>query len=276
MIMKELRFVTGVWFALLAMGTLVWPGQLACADEPGCCGNTPAATLVEEVSDSVLTPVAQAPAVPEDIYQLIVVLTSQPLPDQWVDAGCDVPIAATESAPATVVTIRVSANVVSVLFWDATGDTTRYGYGVRSEVTINPGNGGALTKSSGFKLVGETADQTQAMAGAVQLGATLAQNAVGMAGPYSTCVSTCLSLAHAKAWGILTSCAGFVGNAAFVAAGVCALACLLAGPGWIACVTACLTAAGFGAAVISATCLAAYIALMVVSIPLCTLGCIGV
>jgi len=40
-------------------------------------------------------PVEQAPAPPADLYQLIVVLTSQPVPAQWVDSGCQVAVAAT-------------------------------------------------------------------------------------------------------------------------------------------------------------------------------------
>jgi len=199
----------------MAMGAWMSPERLV--------GATPPVAVVEQ-TEYVLTLVQQVEEIPTDVYEQLVVLSSQPLPDQWFDAGCVVPV------------------------------------------------------------VRETADSSEAMVGAVEFTNSLEQNALGIgavgiaatAGVYTDRVKICLSLSHAKAWALVKKCGTVVEGVTFAAAGICALGCLLTGPGWVACVTSCLTMAGIGLAVVSASCLATYIALLTVSILLCTLGCIGV
>jgi len=259
----------------MAIGTWMSPERLV--------GATPPVAVVEQ-TEYVLTPVQQVEEIPTDVYELLMVLSSQPLPDQWFDAGCVVPVAETASAPSSILTINVLATVIAVVFWDSTGQTTRYGYGIQSKVTIDLGNGGPLIHSGAFKLVRETADSSEAMVGAVEFTNSLEQNALGIgavgivatAGVYTDCVGLCITGCHEKAWALVKKCMVVVEDVAFAAAGACALACLLSTGGWLACVTLCMTAPVGGLAMFSGTCIAAYIALLTVSIPLCTLGCIGV
>jgi len=279
---KQVKYFAGVWFALFAMGILVAPERIVWAQSPSSSGSIPPVAIVEETAESVLTPVQQVAVDPVDLYEQIIVLTSEPLPAQWLDAGGQVPIAATATTPASVLTITVSASVVSVVFWDSTGQTTRYGYGIRSEVTLDPGNGSPVSHSGAFKMKGESASAGDAIDGALELEEAMVQSRPvggggGIGSTYSNCVATCLSLAHGIAFDTLWSCAGLTKDAAFLVAGTCALTCALGNPVLIStCIAACLALAGVPLSILAGACMAAYLATLFASIPLCILGCIGV
>lgn len=54
---KQIKFFAGLWLAFCAMGVLVSPEHLLGAQDSGCCGITPPTAVVEEITESVLTPV---------------------------------------------------------------------------------------------------------------------------------------------------------------------------------------------------------------------------
>jgi hypothetical protein len=165
--------------------------------------------------------------------------------------------------------------------------TNRFGYGIRSEVFVDLGDGTPIIHKGAFKLASETPSDAEALIGMegffddlasqASLGNDFAAGGIGTGdpSPYWVCWRTCIAEAHNDAWDDFLTCCGIATTAAGVIAGGCALACVFAGGAWPVCVTAC--AAPLELLVptpLLGACLAAYIARVTASIPVCTLGCL--
>lgn len=282
------RFLN-LWCAFLAMSSFVAPQHPVQAQDTPCCATTPPIAFVEQTSECFLTPTVQVAESPTDLYEAIVVLNEEPVPEQSEVAGVEMVLPETATAPASLVTINVSTSVVGVTFWDATGQATRFGYGIRSEVTVDLGNGEPISHAGAFNLVAETPDETEAMDGASQFVQTLAAGGVGsggggggvgggVSGDASACISACLQISFQDHWSEFTSCLGIVGTAAASLGALCGLGCLSAtpfiGPLVIACLIDCATATGALGIAGGAACLAYFTAAMSAALVGCTGECL--
>ncbi|MFO0834662.1 MAG: hypothetical protein U0638_06815 [Phycisphaerales bacterium] len=275
-----------LWCAFLAMGAFVAPQRPIYAQDTLCCATTPPIAFVEQTSESFLTPTVQVAESPTDHYEAIVVLNEEPAPEQWEVGGVEMVLPETPTTPASLVTINVSTTVVAVTFWDVTGQTTRFGYGIRSEVTVDLGNGEPTSHAGAFNLVAETADETEAMDGASQFVQTLAAGGVGsggggggvgggVSGDVSACISACMKDRFQAHWDEFVSCLGIVGTAAATVGSLCGVGCLsvtpFIGPAVIPCLIDCATATGALGIAGGAACLAYFTAAMAAAL----VGCSG-
>lgn len=250
----------------------VSPAFGASEDDP------PPTVWVEESTPLELKPTLQIADNPSQTYDGIIVLSKSPIPANWSEPDIEVNIPATASSLAGTLATSVSIAVVAVMFIDAFGQSVRFGYGLQSNVAITLDCGGAQTfASSAFQMAAETSSASLALEGAESLNTMLAQTASptsATSGYYLDCVGFCYANAHARFWDMFMGCLEVAAVSEGVIIGGCALGCILTGPGWLACVLACVEVLTVPILMLIGTCLASYIAAMLVAIPLCTIGCI--
>ncbi len=268
----------GVWSAVLAFGTWVTPLG-ASFSSASAHSTVPPAVAVEEDATSNLKPTVQVAADPSDLFGEISVIRKVEAPPQWQAADADLIIAATDTTASGTLKVKAISAVVAVVYLDAVGGRLRYGYGVQSDVIITLAVDGVQTlfTSGAFKLATETDSAQLALSGADELSVRLAQTAPptpGAAGNWWTCYSTCVSTAFNGAWAAYLNCMLVVAIAEGLGVGVCAIGCVLSGPGWLACVLACGGLMTVGAILLSGGCLAGFLAVIAASLPVCAIGCI--
>jgi hypothetical protein len=268
----------GAW--ILPVHTLAAPVPMPLAqdgDEGALDLDPTSAIAVESVAGVVLLPREMAPSEPAPGIEVILLLDSQAVPEECLALlGLATPEGAgSANAP---VEVRVELHSVAVAFVRKGESTIRFGFGLRSDVvvTVQSQASGTLAQAESFQLVSETASAGEAVDGSLQLWSQVSQAAPAPAPPfpyYSTCVTLCLTEVHNQWWGVVMDCIAYSGIGAALVSGAAVLACLLTGPGWLACVTALLTGIGIVTGMVWASCLASYLAAMALAIPVCTAGC---
>jgi len=272
---------------MLAVGTWILPGRALAAPvslAAGCDGGSVAvavedtsAIAVESVTNGILVPKPTAPDKPAPGIEVILLIASQAVPEDCLALfGLASPDGG--AAASGAVGIGVELHSVAVAFVREGESAIRFGFGLQSgvSVTVQTQSSGTLTRAESFQLVSEAPSSEEAVDGSVRLWHQVSQAAPAPAPQvpsYSTCVQACLAAAHNQWWQTVVDCINSSGFVAAVISGAAVLACLLTGPGWLACVTGLLTGVGILAAMNWASCLASYIAAMAVAIPTCTVGC---
>jgi len=274
---ESLKYRIGLAFTFLAMEIWMLPNGVSPAF--GASEDDPPPTVwVEESTPLELKPTLQIADNPSQTYDGIIVLSKSPIPANWSEPDIEVNIPATASSLAGTLATSVSIAVVAVMFIDAFGQSVRFGYGLQSNVAITLDYGEAQTfGSSAFQMAAETSSASLALEGAESLNTMLAQTASptsATSGYYLDCVGFCCANAHARFWDMFMRCLEVAAVSEGVIIGGCALGCILTGPGWLACVLACVEVLTVPILMLIGTCLATYIAAMLVAIPLCTIGCI--
>ncbi len=277
-------FVAGI----LVTAMMLIGGPTAYAYSRIACDAAPPTAVVEETNFAVLTPTAQFAHSPFELFEQIFVLEETPVPVECVGSSAEILISGNSDTPERLGRIDCAASIVSIAFWDCAGSPIRFGYGIRSEIVIDIGDGSPAVKSSAFKLIGESQNEQAAIDGGALLIQRLDQLSSnpslygltgdgGIGSTYSECVRSCLSSQYAAAIAILADCADLVQDASFLIASECGLVCvLLGGPAWLACVGECLLGLGALATGVGAACLAAFLATLATALIGCRIGCIGV
>lgn len=216
--------------------------------------------------------------------EVTLVLWSGPVPERWQPAGASLSLASIHPGERGDLRISSTLQVAAVAIINPERAGFRFGYGLQSEVSIDlSSDAPQVHKSTEFMLVDETPSASAAIAAADALLLKMAVDAASLRtawtqSAFSTCFKTCVALAHGPAFTALLICIGAATFAEAAVVAACALACLLTGPGWVACVAACLatvaTATGIALATVLGACFAAYVARMNLALALCAIGCI--
>ncbi len=268
------RFV-GVWGATLAAGTWITPAARAGIQ----VDDKPLIVVVEEDSLLEQQPTVQMAVDPTLLYAEISILSESELPSGWVQTDAVIEVRSTPESPAETFVLRNSTSVMAVVFFDGVSQALRFGVGIQSDVEISVQEDEARTfKASAFNLVTEVGSASLALEKANEMTEFFVQAVppTGV-GPnyYAMCVDTCLRNSYDSAFKGLMGCLGVVTGIGTAAVSACVYVCVYAGPGAPACIAACLEPILIPETILTAACVAGFIAVVTASLAACSLGCIG-